>query len=288
VSGRWAQLRWGVLLPAASRSRRFARPYAALVAIVESRRDPLRRDVAAARAARWLGVTLAEGAAVHRASLASEALEEADCAFFMRDESAMLAALRAPADEPPATGATVYGCFHLGSPILAYVYLRRVRGLEVGIVGRALDDTNPMPPAKRRFGQAKVAWLERVTGRPLLGVDAGAIARARAELVEGRSLYAALDVPGDVSARSSVVPVCGEPLRLATGIVGLAALAGAPIVPVVAVNEGGALAVHYGPAIAAGARGAGGPPLVEVAAAIGAMVRRFPREWWLWPYVTPG
>jgi hypothetical protein len=191
---------------------------------------------------------------------------------------------RAPAGEPPATGATVFGCFHLGSPILAYVYLRRIRGLEVGIVGRALDDANPMPPAKRRFGQAKVAWLERVTGRPLLGVDAGAIARARAELVDGRSLYAALDVPGDVSARSHVVPVCGEPLRIATGIVALAGLAGAPIQPVVAVHEGGAIVLHHGPAIPARP---GGPPLTEVADAIGAMVRRFPREWWLWPYVTP-
>ena len=70
-----------------------------------------------------------------------------------------------------------------------------------------------MPPAKRRFGQRKVAWLERASGRPLLGVDAVGVVRARAELVEGRALYAAVDVAGDVAARSQVVTLCGEPVR---------------------------------------------------------------------------
>ncbi len=284
TSEAWARLRYDGLLRAASRSRVLGQVYAELVSAVEYRADPERRRVASVRAARWLGGTSNDGARVFQRSLASEALEEADSAFFMRHEGTPSAGFRAVGHEPALGEGIVYATLHFGSPILAYIYLRCVRGIDLTIIGRRLDDDNPMPVPKRRFGMRKVAWLERVTGRPLLGVDGRAIARARGELLDGRSLYAAVDVPGNVAARAQTVSILGESVRLSSGIFGLATLTGAPIQPVVAIHEGGSIVLHYGDRIE-GARG--GAVLEEGARAIGDLVRRFPSQWWLWPYVTP-
>jgi len=284
TSASWARLRYDVLLRAASRSRLLGQVYAELVSAVEYRADPERRRVASARAARWLGGTSSDGGRVFQRSLASEALEEADSAFFMRTGGTPDAGFRVAGREPPEGGGVVYATLHFGSPILAYIYLRCVRGIDLTIIGRRLDDDNPMPAPKRRFGMRKVAWLEEVTGRPLLGVDGRAIARARGELLDGRSLYAAVDVPGNVAARAETVTILGESLRLSSGIFGLVTLTGAPLQPVVAIHEAGSIVLHYGDRI----EGRRGAPVHEAGArAIGDLVRRFPSQWWLWPYVTP-
>jgi hypothetical protein len=283
-SDRWARLRYDLLLAAASRGRALGRAYAELAGAVEFWRGAERRRVATARVARWLGCGAADGARVFHRSLVSEALEEADCARFMRDRAGLRESFRVAGPEPAHAGATVYATLHFGSPILAYVYLRCVRGIDLAIIGRRLDDANPMPAAKRRFGERKVAWLETVTGRPLLGVDAAAVAHARGELLDGRSLYAAVDVPGDVAARVHEVVILGARVRLSLGVLGLAALTGAAVQPVVAIHEGGAIVLRYGASIA-GRRGV--PPLEAVAEAIGALIRESPGEWWLWPYVMP-
>jgi hypothetical protein len=280
----WAAFRYGPLLAAAARHRRLGRAYAELAGAVEFWRDRPRRRVAAMRAARWLGASTRDAARIFHRCLVSEALEEADNAYFMRHEAALDRVFRSPSGAPSTEPGTIWATLHMGSPILAYLYLRRVRRLPVAIVGRALDDTNPMPAAKRSFGKRKVAWLEAASGRPLLGVDARAIARARRELIEGRDLFAAIDVPGDVSARSAVVTIGGERVRLAAGMIALAGLTAAPIQPVVGVHEAGAIVLHYGRAIEAREAGA----LVAVGAAVADLVRRFPEEWWLWPYVAPG
>ena len=183
----------------------------------------------------------------------------------------------------PAAG-TIWATLHMGSPILSYLYLRRVRGLPLAIVGRTLDDSNPMAPAKLRFAKRKVAWVEATSGRQFLGVDGLAIARARGELIQGRDLYAAVDVPGDVTARSTVVSIGGERVRLASGLIALARLVGASIQPIVGVHEAGAIVLHYGRRIET----EGSAAQDEVGAAIEELVRRFPEEWWLWPYVAAG
>lgn len=284
TSDLWARLRYDVLLRAASRSRLLGQTYAELAGAVEYWADPVRRRVAATRAARWLGGTSEDGGRVFQRSLVSEALEEADSAFFMRDDRIPRAGFRVAGREPADSGGVVYATLHFGSPIFAYIYLRCIRGVDLTIIGRRLDDDNPMPASKRRFGMQKVAWLERVTSRSLLGVDGRAMARARGELLDGRSLYAAVDVPGNVAARAETVTILGESVRLSSGIFGLAALTGAPLQPVVAVHEAGSIVVYYGDRIE-GRRGV--PPCAEGARAIGDLVRRFPSQWWLWPYVTP-
>jgi hypothetical protein len=278
----WASFRYERLLATAARSRRLGRAYAEFVGTVEFWRDPNRRHVAATRAARWLGASLRDGAAIFRRSLVSEALEEANTAYFMRHGNDLENVFQAPLDAPSTKPGTIWATLHMGSPILAYLYLRRVRGLPVAIIGRALDDTNPMHGAKRRFGTRKVAWLEAASGRKLLGVDARAIACARLELIEGRDLYAAFDVPGDVSARSGVVTINGERIRLAAGMLTLAGLTSAPIQPIVGVHHAGAIVLQYGPRIEA----RGPDALVAVGAALAEIVGRFPDEWWLWPYVA--
>jgi hypothetical protein len=283
AGARWAELRYGWLLPRAAASRRLGDGYAQLAAAVELAIDRERRRVAVERIARWLERSRPAANRVYYASLVSEAREEADSAYFMRHPGRLLASFHAPRDEPAARAGAVYATFHLGSPILAYLYLCGARGVPARAIGRRLDPANRMPAAKRTFGRDKVAWVENFAGQPFLGVDAISIARAREHLLAGKSLYAAIDVPADVVARSSEIELFGERICIASGLIRLAALAGAPVQPIVAVHRGAGFEVFYGQAIAP----QGEPQaLALLAAEIASFVHRLPGEWWLWPYLT--
>lgn len=281
---RWVVTRYERLLPLTARSRAVGRAYATLVAAMELRLDPLRRVTAERRIARWLGVPEAHAHRIHRDSLRSEAREEADTAFFMAHPDALETAVRARRDEPRDEAPTIYAILHFGSPILAYLHLCSTRGRAIHAIARELDTTNPMSEAKRQFGVRKVAWVHERSGRPFIGVDGAAIVHARERLLAGDSLYAALDVPGNVSQRAAEVTVCGERLRVAAGMTTLASLTRTPLQPVLALCRGSDIEMLYGPRI---------PPtspadtLAAVTAALFAFVTVHPGEWWLWPYVTP-
>src|SRR5262249_47974903 len=143
----------------------------------------------------------------YRGCLASEALEEADTVFFMCSDHVerTIFAFAALPERCASAAGTVYATLHFGSPVLGFVALGSGRDEVVSIVGRPLDDANPMPRAKRDYARGKVRWVERVTGRPFLGTDALAMARAREELLAGRALYTPVDVPGSVARRAAVV-----------------------------------------------------------------------------------
>src|SRR5436190_15820658 len=83
ATGVWPTLRYRRLLPVTRVSRGTGRVYARLVAAVELGRDAARRDTAIARIVRALGVDRGEASRIFRASLASEAQEEADSTYFM-------------------------------------------------------------------------------------------------------------------------------------------------------------------------------------------------------------
>ena len=73
-----------------------------------------------------------------------------------------------------------------------------------------------------------------------------------------------------------------EPVRLAAGLMTLARITGADVVPVVALSRQQRFAVHFGhrlPAVL-------GDQLLEQAVAeLARFVREYPDEWWMWPYL---
>lgn len=279
----WAELRYGRLLPLAARQRGFAPAYAHLVSLVESVSDRERRRVACARIGRWLGVSRVQAAAIYRACLASEAREEADTAWFMTQPWSVLEQAYRGVSCPVAPGTpTIWTILHFGSPILAYVFLCRVWGVDARIIGRSLDDANPMPSAKQAWGRRKVAWVQDVTAKPFLAVDAGSIAHAREHLLGGGALLAAIDVPGDVVGRSTTLTLFGESTRVAAGIFRIAELARVALRSLRAISRGGRIEVQHGAAIVLGA---GETRLAAVESEVEAILRAHPDEWWLWPYL---
>jgi len=278
----WSAVRYQRLLPLATRRRSYGRSYARIVAMVEWLADRRRRDVATSRIARWLGMGRIRAGLLYRSCLESEAREEADTSWFITHPDDLERAY-CPIDSPDRDGAaTIWVTLHLGSPILAYLHLSRAWGIDAKIIGRALDDENPMPAAKQVWGRRKVAWIETLTAKPFLGVDALSIVRGREHLLRGGSLFAAIDVPGDIVGRSAKIELFGESMRIAGGIMRMATLARVPVRFLIAVSDGTAIKLRYGDAI---------PPsptdahLVAIGSEIEATLRAFPEEWWLWPYL---
>lgn len=279
---RWARLRYGRLLPLAARRRAFGRGYADLVGRIELWRDAARCQVATARIARSLGVAEAAARSIFLTALRSEAREEADSAFFMSHPGALDVSPCSPPTEL-ASGPAILGTLHFGSPVIGYLLLRRRFSRDVSIIGRPLDETNPMPAAKAAFARNKVAWTERLAARPFLSTDAPSIARAREHLLAGGQLYTPIDVPGDVTARNQAVELFGQSLRFASGIERLARLTGCPIQPIVTLARSRGFELWCGRRIEGGAgEDALGAALAELEGAI----RRDPGEWWLWPYLV--
>jgi hypothetical protein len=282
--GAWERLRYARLLPLAGRGHAAAHAYAELVATVELRRDPERGRAAQARIERWLGATPRRAQAIHRASLRSEALEEADTLRLMRGTASLgdIVTLGGFADR--GRRPRVYATLHYGSPVAAYLALCR-REPHLRIIARRLDEGNPMPAVKRDFGRRKVEWVEATAGWTFLETDAAATLRAREHLLQGHALYAAVDVPGDVVARADRMRLCGEPVILASGVFRLAAMAGADFQMVLAEHRGGRIRVRCRPPVeGSDAMGLAAAVVGEIEAA----VRERPEEWWFWPFVATG
>lgn len=281
--GRWPALRYERLLPRAGASRRAGRAYARAVALYELAADPARRRVACARIERWCAVGSGAAVRIFTEALRSEAREEAESAWLMGDPSRLPEAFGDAAPQVPIAPGTVVATLHLGSPVLGFVHLSHRLGLVGRAIGRELDDANPMPPAKRRWGARKVAWVRGTTGEPFLGTDARALLAARDDLDRGRSVYAAVDVPGDVVSRSRPVEICGERVLMSTGLLTVARLARAPVQLVTTRLTGERYRHESHEPIEPGPEDAVARALGRQA---GAILRRTPGEWWLWPYAV--
>lgn len=282
----WTAIRYARLLPLAAGSLRRGAAYAALVAAVEWRRDPVRRAAACGRIERWLGVTLADARRVFRRCLASEAREESDAAFLMRHPAALAGFFPATLDLPAEPGPVIYATLHLGTPVLGYLCLRARLAPELALVARALDPANPLPQAKRRFAAGKVAWVEATAGRPFFATDAAAMLRVRAHLRDGQPLYVLADVPGDAVARSAPCTLFGEAVQLASGIATLARVATSPVQTLVVTRESQGLAVRPGPRLEPRPSARGDHRLLaDVLEALTPFVRAHPDQWWMWPYL---
>jgi hypothetical protein len=279
---RWEAVRYRRLIPLTASGGAAGALYARLCAHVERTRDAHRRAVAVGRIERWLGVDPAAAERIYFDALCSEAREEADSCRLMAHEGRLPRVVATPGAEPVHAGPAIWATLHFGSPVLAYLYLRRVRGLDIQIVGRPLDDANPMSDAKRAWGRRKVEWLERQGGLPLLGVGPEATAIARTRLLRGGSICVLMDVPGDVVARSMTLALCGERVSLAAGIFLLAGMTGVPVLPVAVVRRGHTFEVHHGTPIEVAP---GRVPKDDIARALARFLLSMPGEWWLWPYL---
>ncbi|MCC6847880.1 MAG: hypothetical protein IT294_05215 [Deltaproteobacteria bacterium] len=277
----WDRCRYARLLPLAARDPRWGGIYAALVAAVEWRRDRGRRAAATDRIARWLATTSADAARVHRSSLASEAREEADAAYFMRRSDALAAAFAVhPLPLPAEDGPVVYVGLHLGSPVLGYLDLRRRLAPELALIARGIDPANPMAAAKRHFAERKVAWTEATAGRPFFATDGASMLGVRRHLRAGKPLYLLADVPGDAVGRATTCTLFGERVRLAAGLPTLARIAGSAVQTLAITRDARGFTVRAGPRVPAGE--------VEMPAVLDALVpfvRAHPEQWWMWPYL---
>jgi len=278
---RWDSFRYDVMLPLTRRSRTLGTLYAKLCAAREWSADRQRREFTAGRIGRALGVSRQRAQAIYRRALESEAREEAEVCWLMQHFDQLEKQFAADVSFP-RDGRCIWATLHLGSPILAILYLACVRGMDLEMVGRPLGEGNPMPPAKRGWGKRKVEWLEGITRKSIFGVSAEATAIVRSRVLHGASLFVLMDVPGDVVARSVVIDLFGERIRIAAGVFVLARMLGVPIRPIVAVSRGGRTMLRYGNLIEPVGNGI---PSDAIAREMGTLVRELADEWWMWPYL---
>jgi len=157
----WGRLRYGQLLAIAARDRRLGAAYAAFVARVEERRDPDRRAIACARIARWLRCTPVDAAGVFRASLRSEASEDADSAFFMRHTDALPAAFAGSVPLAPEAAPILYVGLHLGSPVLGYLALCRRIAPDLALIARGIDPAKAIELVREARGPRAIETREQ-------------------------------------------------------------------------------------------------------------------------------
>lgn len=279
----WEQCRYLLLDRLAARSARGSDAYTYLVARIEEVLQPDRRRVATTRIAQALQIEENEARAIYRNCLASEAREEADSARLRLAGLPIAESVVADRKNTSVSGPCIFISMHWGSPMLAFLYLRSSLGLPVRLIGRPLDEDNPLPPARKAWGRQKVAWMESLAESSFIPDDGRGALEARHELLEGRSIFASIDVPATTGQRSRVIDLFGEQVVIASGLLRLAALMQVPLVPVLGHSKGHRIHVQQDTPIPAG-------PEEELAQAVGHWIRktlrRQPGEWWLWPFLS--
>jgi lauroyl/myristoyl acyltransferase len=128
-------------------------------------------------------------------------------------------------------GAIVFSS-HYGSMCLAIIALAHL-GYRTHVIARSLEpDENPLHEIVRRYGEAKVSALERITGIPfIIPGQPGAMDRMRAALAAGEVLYMLLSVPPELARHRCRIRFLGHPAELPIGAEYIATETGAPLVP---------------------------------------------------------
>lgn len=122
-----------------------------------------------------------------------------------------------------------YGCMCHAIVTLAYL------GYRMNVIARSLEpDENPLHDVVRRYGEHKVAALERFIGSTFIipGVP-GAMERIRGALAAGQVVYMLIDVPPELVRHRGRVRFLGHAAELPLGIEYLAGETGAALVPFV-------------------------------------------------------
>jgi lauroyl/myristoyl acyltransferase len=130
-------------------------------------------------------------------------------------------------------GAIVFSA-HYGAMCLAIILLARL-GYRMNVMARSLEpDENPLHDVIRRYGEHKVAALERFIGSPfIIPGTPEAMQRIRAALAGGEVVYMLIDVPPELVRHRGRVQFLGHAAELPLGIEYLAGETGAALVPFV-------------------------------------------------------
>jgi KDO2-lipid IV(A) lauroyltransferase len=128
-------------------------------------------------------------------------------------------------------GAIIFSS-HYGSMCLPIISLARL-GYRMNVIARSLEpDDNPLNEVVRRYGEAKVAALERITGIPfIIPGKPGAMERMRNALEAGEVLYILLSVPPELARHRGRVRFLGHDAELPLGAEYIATETGAPLLP---------------------------------------------------------
>ncbi|MDG1401740.1 MAG: hypothetical protein P8K76_12035 [Candidatus Binatia bacterium] len=278
----WERARYQLLDSLAARSMGGTNAYVHMISRVEEVLQRERSRTAINRISRALDLAPRDSRQIYRQCLASEAREEADSARLLVSGQPIAEAVEATPPFSPVDGPCIYITLHWGSPMITFLYLRSVLGIPVRLIGRPLDKSNPLPPGKMRWGHRKVEWMETLTGETFIPDDGAGALQARTELLEGRSIFASVDVPAQPTSRSRVIDLFGEPIRIASGLLRLAALTKVPLVPILGHSCGQKIHVAHEEPIPAARE-------EELAESIGIWLRKIlarqPDQWWLWPFV---
>jgi lauroyl/myristoyl acyltransferase len=181
-------------------------------------------------------------------------------------------------------GAIVFSS-HYGSMCLAMFGLAYL-GHPTNVLARSLDpDANPLGDVVRRYGEAKVAALESVCGRPfILTSQPGAMERVRAALAASEVLYILVSVPPELARHRGRVRFLGHPAELPLGIEYIASQTGAPLVPFTIRRDRGRLGhtLTFGPSVPGPEAGEGA--LQRCVDVVEREIRADPSQFFMWEF----
>ncbi len=208
------------------------------------------------------------------------ALTRATCERFVRLEG------RAHLDEALAAGrGAIIFSSHYGSMCLAIIALANL-GYRMNVIARSLEpDDNPLHEVVRRYGEAKVAELERICGIPfIIPGKPGAMERMRGALDAGEVLYILLSVPPELARHRGRVRFLGHAAELPLGAEYIATETGAPLVPFTVRRDRGG----FGHTLTIGERVPGpeaGPgTLQRCVDVLEHQIRADPSQFFMWEY----
>lgn len=181
---------------------------------------------------------------------------------------------------------TIVFTSHYGSFCLAIIALARL-GYPMNVVARSLEpDDNPMNDVVRRYGEGKVAELERICGTPfILAGKPGAMERIRGALAAGEVVYMLLDGPPELARHRTRVQFLGHPAELPLGAEYIASETGAALVPFTVRRKGDGFGhtCILGPRVPGPEAGAG--TLQRCAEALEREIRVDPSQFFMWEFM---
>ncbi|MET0231073.1 MAG: hypothetical protein ABW186_09105 [Rhodanobacteraceae bacterium] len=181
----------------------------------------------------------------------------------------------------PQSGAVVAVTFHYGTGLWLCRALRRAGRRSTFVSARFERDAFEARPMLHRYGERRLAEVERLTGAPIT-FRPGARTTLLDALARGISVIGLVDVPPRLASRGQrPVELLGRPASLPDGLLTLASEARVPIVPCwVEIDFAtGRRRVVIGEARAPGPFDAA---LAELAGMLDRLIRASPAAWTFW------
>lgn len=105
-------------------------------------------------------------------------------------------------------------------------------GYKVNIIGRSVnEEDNPFHPVVLKFVQRRIAWIEKILGRPFIAPGPGSVSTLTQKLRANECVLTMLDVPPEIVRSKTVVPFLGKDCYFPSGFARMANEAGCPMIP---------------------------------------------------------